>query len=54
MLMSNLIRWGAIAAILCGAGYVVAGGILSAPVFSGEDPSRYQQNPLWYLVEFAI
>jgi hypothetical protein len=53
MLTSNLIRWGAIAAIIGGAVYIVAGGILSTPAFSGEDPSWYQQNPLWYLVEFA-
>jgi hypothetical protein len=51
--MSNLIRWGAIGAIFGGAVTIVAGGILSTPVFSGEDPSWYQQNPLWYLVEGA-
>jgi hypothetical protein len=51
--MSNLIRWGAIAAILGGAVYIVAGGIFSIPVFSGENPSWYQQNPIWYLVEAA-
>jgi hypothetical protein len=53
MLTSNLIRWGAIAAIIGGAVSIVAGGILSTPAFSGEDPSWYAQNPLWYLVEFA-
>ena len=53
MSTSNLIRWGAIGAIVGGAVILVAGGILSTPAFSGEDPSWYQQNPLWYLVEFA-
>ena len=54
MSTSNLVRWGAIAAILGGAGYVVGGGILSLPVFSGGNASWYQQNPLWYLAEFVI
>ncbi len=54
MSTSNLVRWGAIAAILGGAGYLVGGGILSLPVFSGGNASWYQQNPLWYLAEFAI
>jgi hypothetical protein len=49
----DLIKWGAIGAILGGAIYVVAGGILSAPPFSGGTPSWYQQNPAWYLVEFV-
>jgi hypothetical protein len=53
MAMSNLIRWGAIGAIIGGAVIFIAGGILSTPVFSGENPSWYQQNPLWYLVEAA-
>jgi hypothetical protein len=53
MLTSNLTRWGAIGAIVGGAIILVALGILSTPVFSGEDPSWYQQNPIWYLVEAA-
>lgn len=53
MSMSNLIRWGAIGAIFGGAVYTVAGGILSTPTFSGENPSWYQQDLLWYIVEFV-
>jgi hypothetical protein len=54
MSKSNLIRWGAIGAMLGGAGSVVVGGLLSTPVFSGENSSWYQQNPLWYLMESVI
>jgi hypothetical protein len=53
MAMSNLIRWGAIGAMLGGMVTIVAGGILSTPVFSGEDSSWYQQDLIWYIVEFA-
>jgi hypothetical protein len=52
MSMSNLIRWGAIAAIFAGAIYIF-GGVSSTPLFAGENPSYYQLNPLWYLVEFV-
>jgi hypothetical protein len=45
MSMSNLIRWGAPAAMFGGAVYLVS-AILSTPLFPW-----YQQNPLWYLVE---
>ena len=54
MLTSNLIRWGAIGAMFGGAVYIVGGGVLSTPAFSGGNSSWYQQNPLWYLAEFVI
>ena len=52
MSTSNLIRWGAIAAIFAGAVYIF-GGVSSSPLVTGENPSWYQLNPLWYLVEFV-
>jgi hypothetical protein len=49
----DLIKWGAIGAMFGGAVAVVAGGVLSTPAFSGGNPSWYQQNPVWFLVEFV-
>ena len=48
MLMSNLVRWGGLAAIFAGVVYILGGGILSTPLFTAEDHSWFQQNPLWY------
>ena len=53
MLMSNLVRWGGLAAIFAGVVYILGGGILSTPLFTAEDHSWFQQNPLWYWAEFA-
>ena len=53
MSTSNLIRWGAIGAILGGVVTIVGGGILSTPLLVPENYSWYQQNPFWYLLEFV-
>ena len=49
--MSNLIRWGAIAAIIAGIVYVL-GGVSSIPLFTEEGHSWYQGSTFWHLVEF--
>jgi len=48
--MSNLIRWGAIAAIIAGIVYVL-GGVSSIPLFTEEGHSWYQGSTFWHLVE---
>src|SRR5919112_1475704 len=52
MSMSNLIRWGAIAAIIAGVVYIL-GGISSIPLFTEEGNSWYQGSTFWHLVEFV-
>src|SRR5215212_2617277 len=50
MSMSNLIRWGAIAAIIAGIVYIL-GGVSSIPLFTEEGHSWYQGSTFWHLVE---
>ncbi len=50
--MSNLIRWGAIAAIFAGVVYIV-GGVTSIPLLTEEGHSWYQESIFWHLLEFA-
>jgi hypothetical protein len=52
MSVSNLIRWGAMAAILAGAFYIV-GGLASSPLLAEEGQSFYSQGAFGHLLEFA-
>ena len=50
MVMSNLLRWGAIATIIAGVVYIL-GGVSSIPSFTEEGTSWYQGSTFWHLVE---
>jgi hypothetical protein len=52
MSMSNLIKWGAIAAIIAGVVYIL-GGLSSLPMFTEEGNSYYQAGAFWHSVEFV-
>ena len=52
MSTSNLIRWGAIAAMIAGVVYIL-GGVSSIPLFTEEGHSWYQGSTFWLLVEFV-